>query len=53
MLSRTATGFSLGIRLFELGELVGDRRDLRDAALPFLEELFELTHETVHLGVLD
>jgi DNA-binding IclR family transcriptional regulator len=28
-------------------------RDLRDASLPFLEELFELTHETIHLGVLD
>jgi IclR family acetate operon transcriptional repressor len=53
LLKRTATGFSLGIRLFELGELVGDRRELRDVALPFLEELFELTHETVHLGVLE
>ncbi len=53
LLKRTATGFSLGIRLFELGELVSDRRDLRDASLPALEELFELTHETIHLGVLD
>ena len=26
LLKRTATGFSLGIRLFELGELVSDRR---------------------------
>jgi len=53
LLKRTATGFSLGIRLFELGELVGDPRRLRDASLPALEELFELTHETIHLGVLD
>jgi DNA-binding IclR family transcriptional regulator len=53
LLTRTETGFGLGIRLFELGELVGEMRDLRDAALPFLEELFELTHETIHLGVLD
>jgi DNA-binding IclR family transcriptional regulator len=43
----------LGIRLFELGELVGERGDLRDASLPFLEELFELTHEIIHLGVLE
>jgi IclR family acetate operon transcriptional repressor len=53
LLKRTPAGFCLGIRLFELGELVGDRRDLRDASLPYLEELFELTHETVHLGVLE
>jgi len=53
LLKRTDAGFGLGIRLFELGELVGEMRDLRDASLPFLEELFELTHETIHLGVLD
>jgi IclR family transcriptional regulator, acetate operon repressor len=53
LLIRTDNGFGLGIRLFELGELVGERRELRDASLPFLEELFELTHETIHLGVLD
>jgi DNA-binding IclR family transcriptional regulator len=53
LLKRTGAGFCLGIRLFELGELVGEMRDLRDASLPFLEELFELTHETIHLGVLD
>ena len=53
LLRRTDAGFGLGIRLFELGDLVGERRDLRDAALPFLEELFELTHEIVHLGVLE
>jgi DNA-binding IclR family transcriptional regulator len=53
LLRRTATGFGLGLRLFELGELVDDRRELRDASLPSMEELFEHTHETVHLGVLD
>jgi DNA-binding IclR family transcriptional regulator len=53
LLQRTEAGFGLGIRLFELGELVGEMRDLRDASLPYLEELFELTHETIHLGVLD
>jgi DNA-binding IclR family transcriptional regulator len=53
LLKRTDGGFGLGIRLFELGELVAEQRDLRDASLPFLEELFELTHETIHLGVLE
>lgn len=53
LLKRTEAGFVLGIRLFELGELVGERRDLRDVSLPFLEELFEQTHETIHLGVLE
>jgi DNA-binding IclR family transcriptional regulator len=53
LLKRTATGFALGLRLFELGELVAHRSDLRDASLPFLEELFEQTHETIHLGVLE
>lgn len=53
LLKRTATGFSVGIGLFELGELAPDLRALRDASLPCLEELFEQTHETIHLGVLD
>lgn len=53
LLRRTRNGFCLGLRLFELGELVGERRNLRDASLPYLQELFEQTHETVHLGVID
>jgi DNA-binding IclR family transcriptional regulator len=53
LLERTDSGFRLGLRQFELGELVEDRRKLRDASLPAIQELFEQTHETVHLGVLD
>ena len=53
LLKRTGTGFALGLGLFELGELAADLRTLRDASLPSLEELFEQTHETIHLGVLD
>ena len=53
LLKRTAAGFSLGIRLFELGELVGDRREIRDVSLPVLEDMFEQTHEVVHLGALE
>lgn len=53
MLEREEGTLQLGIRLFELGQLVPRQRTLRDAALPFMEDLFEATHETVHLGVPD
>jgi IclR family transcriptional regulator, acetate operon repressor len=45
--------YRLGMRMFELGQLVPLQRDLRDAALPFMQDLFEATHETVHLAVLE
>lgn len=41
------------MRLFELGQQVPQQRDLREAAAPFLADLFEATHETVHLAVPD
>ena len=53
MLEREDGQFQLGLRLFELGQLVPRQRALRDAALPFMEDLFEATHEIVHLGVPD
>jgi DNA-binding IclR family transcriptional regulator len=51
MLERDAESYRLGGRLFELGSLVTRRHDLRETALPFLQDLFEATRETVHLGV--
>ncbi|MER5177878.1 IclR family transcriptional regulator [Streptomyces sp. NPDC002896] len=51
LLERTGDSYRLGGKLFELGSLVPRRQDLRDAALPFLQDLFEATRETVHLGV--
>ena len=45
--------YRLGMRMFELGQLVPLQRDLREEALPFMQDLFEATHETVHLAVLD
>ena len=45
--------FRLGMRLFELGQLVPRQRTLGDAALPFMEDLREVTRQTVHLAVLD
>lgn len=53
VLERAEDGFRLGIRLFEWGSLVPHQRELREAAVPFMEDLYESTHETVHLGMLD
>ncbi|MFD9124696.1 IclR family transcriptional regulator [Kitasatospora sp. NPDC059571] len=50
-LERSGAEYRLGTKLFELGSLVPRRRDLREVALPFLQDLFEATRETVHLGV--
>jgi DNA-binding IclR family transcriptional regulator len=48
----TSGGYRLGVRLFVLGERVPHHRDLRETAMPFLEDLYEATHENVNLGVL-
>jgi IclR family transcriptional regulator, acetate operon repressor len=53
LLERDDRRLQLGLRVFELGQLVPRPRALRDAALPFMEDLFEAAHETVHLGVPD
>ena len=41
------------MKLFELGQRVPRRRDLREAALPYLQDLYESTHENIHLAVPD
>ena len=43
--------YQIGFRIWELGQLAGRR--LRDRAHPFLQDLFELTHENVHLAIRD
>lgn len=53
VIERTDRGVRLGLRLFELGQLVPRQHDLRETAAPFLADLFEATHETVHLAVPD
>jgi len=50
-LERDGDGYRLGVLLFELGQRVPRSRVLRDAALPFLEDLFVASRETVHLAV--
>ncbi|GAA4149891.1 IclR family transcriptional regulator [Actinomadura keratinilytica] len=46
--------YRLGERLYELGSRVYDRDHdrIRDVLTPFLADLYELTHETVHLAAL-
>ncbi len=52
-LERVPGGVRPGLRLFELGQLVPQRARLAEAALPFMGDLYEATHEVVALAVLD
>src|SRR5205823_13960401 len=53
VVERTPAGLRLGMGLFGLGQLAPRQRGLREAAAPFLADLFEATRETVHLAVLE
>src|SRR3569833_647204 len=51
-LERDAAGrYRVGLRLWEVASLAPRGLGLRDAAMPFLEGLYEVTHETVQLAV--
>lgn len=52
-LEQTPDGVRLGLRLFELGQLVPRQRTLRESALPVMENLRDATRTPVHLAVLD
>lgn len=45
--------YRIGLHLWEIGSLAPRSQSLRQASLPFLEDLYEATHEQVQLGVLD
>lgn len=45
--------FRIGMRLWELGSLAPRQRDLRDAASPYMHDLYEAAEENVQLTVLD
>jgi DNA-binding IclR family transcriptional regulator len=45
--------YRIGNRLFEISGLAPIRQELREAVLPFLQDLFNATRSTVQLGVLD
>ncbi|MER7584199.1 IclR family transcriptional regulator [Kitasatospora sp. NPDC097691] len=51
LLDRVDGGYRPSGGLFELGMLASPERSLLEVAMPFLQDLYERTHETVHLGV--
>ncbi len=55
VIERVAGGYRIGDRLRGFTGLLAPshRPELREATLPFLQDLYVLTHETVHLAVLD
>jgi DNA-binding IclR family transcriptional regulator len=53
LLDRVETGYRLSGGLFELGLRASVERSLLELAMPFLQDLYERTHETVHLGVAE
>jgi DNA-binding IclR family transcriptional regulator len=46
-------GYRVGLRLWEVAMLAPRSSGLRRAALPFMEDLYETTHENVQLAVRD
>lgn len=53
-LERDSSGrYHIGLRLWEVAALAPRGLGLRESAMPFLEDLYEATHENVQLAVLD
>lgn len=54
VVDRQGLQYRIGSQLYELGyqALVGEHQRLQNSLTPFLAQLYELTHETVHLAVL-
>jgi DNA-binding IclR family transcriptional regulator len=52
LIDRDGTLYSPGQKLAELASLTRPRQ-LRDVALPYMQDLFELTHNTINLAILD
>ena len=53
-LERDSRGrYRVGLRLWEVAALAPRGLGLREIAMPFLEDLYEATHENVQLAVLD
>jgi DNA-binding IclR family transcriptional regulator len=51
LLEKVGSRYRLSRLVFELGMRASVERSLIEVATPFLEDLYERTHETVHLGV--
>nr|WP_252435519.1 IclR family transcriptional regulator [Pseudonocardia humida] len=52
-LERQAGCYRIGLRLWEVGALAPRGLGLRETAMPFLEDLYEVTRQNVQLAVLD
>lgn len=50
---RSDRGYVLGLRLFELGAMAANQRQLHDLALPMLKRLAQDVELTCHLGVME
>jgi DNA-binding IclR family transcriptional regulator len=48
-----ASTYALGIRLLELGNIVKSRINIREIALPFMQNLHETIDESINLGIRD
>src|SRR4030088_129557 len=53
LLERAGGRLRLGLKLFELGQLVPQQRGIRDAARPVMSDLREATRHSVNLGILE
>jgi len=51
MVSREGRNYRPGLRLFELGSLLPETVQMRDVTQRFERDLYEITHETVHVGM--
>lgn len=46
-------GYRIGLRLYELGSYAQRAVSMLSVVVPFMQDLYEVTHETVQLAVLD
>jgi hypothetical protein len=54
LLERDEDGrYRIGLRLWEIATSASRAVHLREDALPFLQDLYDATHENVHFAVLD
>ena len=53
VVARADRGYVLGLRLFELGAMAANQRQLHDLALPTLRRLAQDIQLTCHLGVME
>ena len=51
LLERDGSYMTVGLRLFEMGQLAPRQRELRECCQPYMEDLREATRETVHLAI--